>query len=125
MADFVFIAEHTVPAGNGAQVVSTFNDSLGLCWVEQIELTFPPGCAGLVGGRLRVGGSSVYPNQTNQYFIHDDYIVRIPVTNQVSSGQWALSAYNLDFVPHILQVSYYCNYVVYSPGQPISAPISL
>ena len=125
MADFVRVLAHTIPAGNGVFTTTTFQDALGLCWVEQIELNFPPGCAGLVKARIGMGGSPVYPNQSSDFFVYDDYVVRIPVTNQGSSGQWRLEAQNADYITHKLSIAYYCNYVIFAPGQPTSAPVSI
>jgi len=63
--------------------VQTFQTSLtkiGLAEVRRVLVTFPPGCAGLVGVQLRLGGSAVYPFNENEYFIHDDYILEQDVT---------------------------------------------
>lgn len=88
-----------------------FNHTLGLADVQRILCVFPPGCAGLVGMSWHLGGSPVYPNVGNQFYAFDDYTYVLDVTNQVTTGQWAVAAYNYDYLDHNLQLVYEYNIV--------------
>lgn len=79
--------------------------------VTRILVVFPPGCNGNVGARIESGGSPVYPLLAGAFFIFDDYTLEIDPTNQVTTGQWRLAAYNHDFYVHTLQVYFFYNYL--------------
>lgn len=125
MSDFSVAFNFTIPPGAGQTVVTEFDTLLGNCDVTEILITFPPGCAGLVGVAVFAGGSPAYPNQAGQFFTFDDYTYLQEVSNQLNSGQWSLMGYNLDINPHTIQVVYKCNNLVISPTVPVSAPLSL
>lgn len=90
------------------------NHNLGLSVVEKIFITWPPGCSGLVQAIVTYSGTPVYPNQTGQAFLFDDYTLEIDVSNQGNSGAWGVQVNNTDTIPHSLHVMYMFNYWVNS-----------
>ena len=125
MADFSQSIQCTVPPGFGTQTLQGFPANLPDCIVVKILVTFPPGCAGLVGVSLFAGGSPAYPNVAGQYMAFDDYTLDQDVSNQIQTGQWDVIAYNLDINPHTLQVVFECDNLALSPAVPLSPPVSL
>lgn len=125
MADFAQSIEIAVPAGSGTQTVGTTNVPLGLCEVQRILVTFPPGCMGNVGVAIAFAGSPVYPNQSGQFFIFDDYILDIPVSRQKNSGAWQVLSYNVDSLVHTVQVIFEANYLIFAPDLAPQPALSL
>jgi hypothetical protein len=115
----------TIPANTAIITPVTTQTPLGICTLVEIKVVIPPGPAGLVGFAINGGGSQIFPQGTDKWFIFDDYVYDQPVDNQINSGQWAVAAYNLDVFDHTLQFYYYTNNIVYSPGPDLSAPIGL
>jgi hypothetical protein len=101
-----------------------FPCKLGWSNVEDIIVSVPPGCAGNVGFQIWAGGTTLYPIEPGQYFVFDDYPYVQKALQSYNAGQWAISAYNLDFYQHTLQAYFRFNYVTLSPslssGQPVS-----
>lgn len=125
MSDFMNITDLTVPANTAQATPINQPILLGLCKVDKVQITFPPGCSGLVGAAIYAGGSPAYPNQSNKYLAFDDLTFNQDVANQINSGQWAVVAYNTDVIPHTLQVIFHADYLVQDQSAPSSAPISL
>lgn len=111
MADVVQAFALTLPAGSGSSNITFEDTPLGISDVAQIDIVFPPGCAGLVGARIEFSANPVYPVGSNGWFVLDDDRVQIPVSSQGNSGQWRLSGYNKDFYPHTVRAYYYYNFV--------------
>lgn len=116
MSDFTQSIAVTIPAGTTAANPYTQQTPLGDCDVQSITLTFPPGCAGLVGATINAAGSPAYPNQPGQYFVFDDYIFEQTVSRQIQSGQWSVTGYNTDTNNHTVQVIFQANYIAAPPG---------
>lgn len=125
MADAIQAFSATWPAGNGAQNVLVFSTPLGESNVSKIIVSFPPGCAGLVGIQVQYADNPVYPIGGNQYFIFDDYNYEIDVTNQQTGGQWRLSGYNMDYNPHLITVYYEYDYLPVGYVAPSVSSVSL
>ena len=125
MSDYTQVFDLTIPAGNGVATPVEYATPVGICDVERILITFPPGCAGLVNACIFAAHSPAYPNLANTYLAYDDYTYDQAVTNQINSGQWSIEAYNLDYFPHLLQVVFMCNLIAQSPTSPATQPISL
>jgi hypothetical protein len=111
MADTSLAFNITFAAGNGAKTVSDVATLLGPCHVRRILVTWPTGCAGLVGVQIKAGGSAAFPSNATQYMLFDGYTYDTAVTNQLDSGQWVVEGYNLDFLPHTIQVIYEFDYL--------------
>jgi hypothetical protein len=125
MSDFTKVYEIDFPAGNGSPEYAQLDTPLGLADVQEILITFPPGCAGLVGIQIRAGGSPAFPNDDGSYFVFDDYTLVQSVANQIKTGQWTVAGYNSDYIDHVVQVIYMANNVVYGPSISSSQPVSL
>jgi hypothetical protein len=101
-----------IPIAPNQPSLLQLNHNLGLSVVEKILITWPPGCAGLVQCVVTYSGTPVYPNQTGQAFLFDDYTLEIDVTNQGNSGAWGVQVNNTDSIQHSLHVVYLFNYWV-------------
>jgi hypothetical protein len=115
----------TIPAGTAIATPVTVQAPLGICDLVELRVVIPPGPAGLVGFVINGGGSQIFPIGRGTWFIFDDYVYDQAVSNQINSGQWSITAYNLDVFPHTLQFYFYTNDITYSPGPDLSAPVSL
>jgi hypothetical protein len=125
MSDFTVIGGWSIPAGNGVATWFMEQFPLGNCNVEEFQINFPPGCAGLVGAKIWAGGGPAYPNDQANFFVFDGYTYVQEVSNQINNGDWAIQLYNMDYVPHIVRVLAKCNYLVVSPSGGFSPAISL
>lgn len=125
MSDHVLNFPVTIPANTAILAPVMVQASLGISILTEIRVVIPPGPAGLVGFVINSGGSQTYPETNNTWFIFDDYVYDQEVSNQINSGQWSITAYNLDVFPHTLQFYFYTNDVAYAPGPDLSAPVSL
>lgn len=125
MSDFTQIFNIQIPAGSTVQTLLDTPLNLGLCEVERFFITFPSGCAGLVGVSIFAGGSPAYPNQRNKFFAFDDYTYVQDVSNQINSGQWDIVAYNLDYLIHTIQVIAQADYTQNSMFSGASSVVSV
>lgn len=111
MTDVVRAFTLTIPGGGSPGNVFFVDCELGTSNVTKIQLSFPPGCAGLVGVRVEHGGTQVYPLDPGTWFILDDFVQEIEVTGQGNAGQWHVAGYNTDFYQHVIQAYFYYDYV--------------
>jgi hypothetical protein len=125
MPDTVFQSDLTIPAGNGSSRVWFVPVNLGWSDVVEAMLIFPPGCAGLVGVQLQYAVNPVYPNAAGGYYIMDDYVLTIPISNQQQGGQWRVAGYNQDTYPHTVRCYWSYNYLTLSPNSGGSSLVSL
>lgn len=114
-----------IPAGNGSTLEWGIQCNLGWSNVNQIIIVFPPGPSGLVGVRIGYAGGYVYPSDTGQYFVADDYKLVIPVSNQQQAGQWTLNGYNTDEFFHSISAWFFYDYIIGSEPAPSSGLVSL
>lgn len=99
-----------VPAGNGSRQLWNANAPLGPSIVRRILITWPPGCAGLVGVQIQAGGQAAFPNVSASYMVFDNYTYAFDVQNQINSGQWLIQAFNTDFLIHNIQAIFEYDY---------------
>lgn len=125
MSDFTKSFAVTIPANGNVNSPVMIATPLGDADVQQIYLTFAPGCAGLVGVAIYAGGSPAYPNDQGRYFVFDDFTLIQDVSNQITTGQWSIVGYNTDVFDHTVQVIYQANYVAASPGTFATGPVSV
>lgn len=122
-ASQVFLA--TVPAGSGSAATTAFPTTLVPSKVRRILITFPYGCAGLVGAQVQAAGGYAFPNQQNTFIVFDDLVYTFEVNNQVDSGQWSVVAYNQDVIPHTLQIVYEYDYLKNNSQVSSLTPVAL
>jgi hypothetical protein len=125
MPDVSYVADLVLPAGNGAQSFNSIDAPLGDSSVRRILLTFPPGCAGLVGVVIFAGGSVAYPINGDKYFVFDDYTYVLEAKGQITSGQWKVVGYNTDYYQHTIQVIFEYDYLIQGPALPSGLPVSI
>lgn len=125
MSDNVLAFPVTIPANTAIASAITTQTPLGISDLVEIRVVVPPGPAGLVGFTINSGGSPTFPKTSNTWFIFDDYVYDQVVSNEINSGQWSVTAYNLDVFPHTLQFYFYTNDIDYAPGPDLSSPVSL
>lgn len=125
MADRVQWFNITVPANT--LTAQTFPMVFPYGEVVEIDVKVPPGPAGNLGFIIMAGGSPYIPNAQGAFvFIEpdDDYLV-FPVTHAITSGSFALLAFNTDVWPHSLQVGFQVNEIAPSPVSSFGQPIGL
>lgn len=123
MSDTVASFDITVPAGSVNQ--SPTDTPLGDSDVQDIIVVVPPGPAGNLGFQIWAGGSPAYPSESSQFFVFDDYTLVQEVSNQITTGQWAIAAYNNDTFDHTIRVYYRFNYLRGSPSPSLGSPVGL
>lgn len=122
----VITAQPFSPGPGSGSFALWYNDvKLGDSDVEFILVTFPPGCAGLVGCRIEYAHNPVYPIGSNEWFIFDDYTFRIDVSGQRTGGQWRISGYNTDILPHTIQSYWGWNYLKRTVPELVTPLVSL
>jgi|SRR5215469_709969 len=99
----------TVPAGTPVNAPITFPCVFQQGEVTEIDVNVPPGPSGNVGFFIAAGGSQYVPRTIGSFVVVDDKYLTWPLTNAVTSGSWAVVAYNTGSVPHTLQVGFQIN----------------
>jgi hypothetical protein len=125
MTDAVQAFSLGIPAGNGSTLEYFIDCHLGWSEVTQIIIQFPAGPSGNVGVRVEYATNPVYPVGNNQWFVADNYVLTIPVTNQQQGGQWRFTGYNTDQFPHTIDIWFYYNYVTASTSSISSGLVAL
>jgi len=77
--------------------------------VEQLSITFPAGCMGLVGLRILRGLFQVWPLTSTDWYIADDFTIVIPCSQIIKDGadRFRIEVYNEDTkYPHTLHVDF-------------------
>jgi len=66
--------------------------------VEQVAITFPAGCAGLVGLRVLRGLFQVWPLTSGEWYISDNFTIVQPDSHKVEEGadRFRVETYNTD-----------------------------
>jgi hypothetical protein len=101
----------TIPGGGAVGTLTSVPVNLGPSIVSKIIVLFPPGCAGNVGVLVSSGGAQLYPKDAGTYFTFDDYPLEVPVVDQIDSGSWAVSGYNIDFYQHVVTAYFFFDYL--------------
>jgi len=73
--------------------------------VVALWLTFPPGCAGLVGVRILWGTAQIWPTNQEQWFVADGITFNFPENFEVARPRYnfVFEGYNLDCLyPHTI-----------------------
>lgn len=125
MTDVITAQPLTLPPNGGPNTLWYEQVNLGWSNVSQILITFPPGCANLVGARIEFAINPVYPIGGNSWFTFDDYTLAIDVTGQGNSGQWRFTGYNSDVYPHNLTAYFFWDYVDLASEGSSSSLVSL
>ena len=97
----------TIPAGTAIATPQTTNLEVGIWVVDEIDVDVPPGCNGVVGFQLAMGGQQVIPYNVGTWGVFNDRHLTYPLTDAPTSGAWQLIGYNLGNFPHTLQVTFY------------------
>lgn len=125
MTDAIQAFPLTLPGSGNPNQIFFVPALLGDSNVTQIILTFPAGCAGNVNVRVESGGAQLYPLKPGTWFNFDDYVLVIPVSNQVTTGQWHVAGYNTDFYAHTVTAYFYYDYLAHGASSPASSLVSL
>ena len=90
--------EVTIPKGTSQTAPLREEVPVGRGLVVQTKVTFPPGPAGYVGVRLRMGGVQVIPQRLTEWLIGDDitFTYSVPVNLFGGGGTVTVEAYNED-----------------------------
>lgn len=90
--------EVTVPKNTSRSTPIRLEIPVGEGLVTETRVTFPPGPAGYVGVRLRVGGVQIVPQRLTEWLVGDDITFRysVPVNLFASAGKVTCEVYNED-----------------------------
>lgn len=88
----------TVPSGTPQASPVSHRLRLTYGVVEKVEVTFPAGCAGLVGVRILHREHVVWPTSPDEWFVSDDFTISFPEYFPIDEDPFELEvhAYNLD-----------------------------
>ena len=88
----------TVPKNTPESSPHEVNVRLTVGVIERVEITFPAGCAGLVGLRILHREHVVWPTSPDEWFVTDDYTIQIHEHYMLTEGDQHLKiqTYNLD-----------------------------
>jgi len=75
--------------------------------VERIDWSLPPGCAGLVGFYVSMGGVQVQPLPQGAWVTGDGLSGSWALSGQPNSGAWELTAYNTGAYPHAVHLTFH------------------
>lgn len=125
MTDAISAFTLTLPAGIGSTQEYVVDCPLGWSDVTEIQIVFPPGPAGNVGVAVAYSGNQVYPVNDDAFFIADNYVIEIDVTNQEQAGQWTFFGYNTDYFQHSIQIWFFYNYVLAEDSDTSGGLVSL
>jgi hypothetical protein len=116
VSDRVYWFTNTVPANTQQSALFNKDMSFKDADVEKIVVIVPSGCAGSVGIQILSGGGQWVPQTPGAFIVADDHVFEIPQNKAPNNGNWTFAAYNVDFVPHTIQVGFYINDFTTSPA---------
>jgi len=82
--------------------------------VDRIAVRIPPGPNGLVGFAFTASNNPIIPYNGGSWIVANDETITWDLTEQITSGAWQLTAYNLGLYDHTL----YVEFLLSLPGQP-------
>lgn len=125
MADRVEWFPITVPANTPQIAPVTTPMVFNQGTVLEIDVKIPPGPAGNVGFQIFAGGSQYLPRTIGNFIFPDDDYLTWVVKDAINSGSFALVAFNTDVWPHLIEVSFQVDEIVFAPSPFSSLPVSL
>lgn len=101
----------TVPAGTPQAAPVTADISAPVRELVSVGWRLPPGCAGLVGFYLAMGGVQVQPLPAGTFVIGDGLSGTWQLARQPDSGAWEIVAYNTGLHQHQIHVTLHLDLV--------------
>jgi hypothetical protein len=99
----------TVPAGTPTSAPTSTPTVFDPGDVERIEVFIPSGHGGLTGFALFQAHNQIIPYRGGQFIVDDDDTISWPVEGFLNTGDWQLTAYNLDVNPHSFYIRFLVN----------------
>jgi hypothetical protein len=101
----------SVPAGT--PIVSPVTTALTMPAriVRAVQITVPPGPQGSLGFALSVAGQNVIPVNAGQWIVTDDEKITWDLSGYITTGAWALTAYNTGSYAHSVYLRFLCDYL--------------
>lgn len=124
MASEIRSFEVTIPAGTAVATPLTVAIPFPPRIVEQIDILVPPGPRGVMGFAVGSSGVSVLPINQGAWIIADDTFIRWPLVNQIDSGGWEVTGYNIGQYDHTIYLHFHLSPTTTqraTVAQPISA----
>ena len=92
--------EISIPKGTSKGSPLRMEVPVGEGLVVETRVTFPPGPAGYVGVRLRIGGVQIVPQRLTEWLVGDDitFSYKVPINLFQSNGRVTAEVYNEDEV---------------------------
>lgn len=94
----------TVPAGTLQAAPQVTEITVPVMRLLAVDWHLPPGCVGLVGFLLSMGGIPVQPLPTGTFVVGDNRYGHWTLEDAPDSGAWEVTAFNLGLNPHTIQV---------------------
>lgn len=104
MAERVIPLTCVVPANTAIASPQQFPLQFPAANVERIDVRVPPGPGGYVGFAVQYGGGNFIPEGNGTWIVADDQYIQWPLTGAPDGGNWTITAYNQDVIPHTLYV---------------------
>lgn len=94
----IFQTNLTIPANTDIDNIVSSNIILVNGVITGFELDFPPGCCGLVYGRVMYREQQMWPNSPEEWFRQDNHVFRYDEIIELREGPYIfrLEGYNLD-----------------------------
>lgn len=118
MAREVYRFSVTVPHGTLQSAPQVTQLPMPVREVRSVEVTVPPGPHGLVGFQFTSGSGLVLPVNAGQFIVMDGRTRRWDLNDYMTSGAWALTAYNTGTNDHTLEIAFECDLAA-APAQSV------
>lgn len=109
MATDIFEFAVKVTAGTPKATPLVTQLPLGVCDVERIDVFVPPGPRGELHFYLSSGKNQIFPSNIGTYFTPENMDKEFPVSNQMDSGAWEITAYNTGQYDHTIYLAFLTN----------------
>lgn len=112
MAEQIRHFQVTVPAGTPKATPVRTSIAVPVMRLLRVDWHLPPGCAGLVGFFLSMGGVQVQPLPAGTFVIGEGRSGSWQLDNAPDSGAWEVTAYNTGVQPHTIHLSLHVEAIV-------------
>ena len=109
----------TVPAGTAKAAPQRTQITVPVMRLLQVDWHLPPGCAGLVGFFLSMGGVQVQPLPAGTFVIGEGRSGSWHLDNAPDSGAWEVTAYNTGAQPHTVHLTLHVEPIVRAEQPPM------
>lgn len=109
----------TVPAGTAKAAPQRTAITVPVMRLLQLDWHLPPGCAGLVGFFLSMGGVQVQPLPAGSFVIGEGRSATWHLDNAPDSGAWEITAYNTGAHDHTIHLTLHVEPIIRAEQPPM------